>query len=68
MLAAIIFTLVFLYENFYKTIIGAREVTVLQRQVSPVVFMEKSWEQVMSKLDEKITPRPPLTNINNPFK
>lgn len=68
MVVAIILTVIFLYENFYKTLIGAERVTVLQQQVSPVSFKEKSWNQVMSNLDEKLAPKPQITRPNNPFK
>lgn len=68
MLVVLAVTVKFLYENFYKTITEAEEVTVLKRQVSPVVFKEKSWERVMASLDEKFAVPLPAGNINDPFK
>lgn len=64
----LVVTFVFLYNNFYKTYIQANEVVVLKKQISPVVFDEKLWNQVTARLDKKLVPNKILENIKDPFE
>lgn len=61
-------TLVFLYNNFYKTYIQADEVIVLKKQISPVVFDKKLWNQITASLDNKLTPNKIPESIKDPFE
>jgi hypothetical protein len=61
-------TVVFLYNNFYKTYIQADEVVVLRQQVTPVVFDENLWIQVLANLDQKLVPKEIPENIKDPFE
>lgn len=67
LIAILVTTGFFLYENFYKTYIQADEVLVLQQQVSPVVFKQKSWDRVIEALDTKLAPKNIPNDLADPF-
>ncbi|MBU1164076.1 hypothetical protein KKA15_00765 [Patescibacteria group bacterium] len=49
------FLMIFLYNDIYKTITHAEEVSILRTEVAPEVFQIKTFEGVMENLDQKTT-------------
>ena len=61
------FTMVFLYTNMYQTIIQAREVALLGRQVNDTAFNEKLWKQVIADIETKKNSANVPPDTNDPF-
>lgn len=69
LLTLIILTLLslFLYKNFYQTIIQTKEIMILRKKVAVETINLDKFNAIMNKLTEKISPHE-LKNITSPFR
>lgn len=56
----------FLYENFYKTIIQSEKIIILKQKVAIETINIKKFDTIMEKIKEKTTPKR-VNGFNNPF-
>ncbi|MDO9399552.1 MAG: hypothetical protein Q7T79_02625 [bacterium] len=57
----------FLYKNFYQTIIQTKEIPILREKVAKETVNINEFNRVIDKLNQKIILPKITTNLNDPF-
>ena len=57
----------FLYKNFYKVIIQAKEIVILEEKVSVKTIDMNEFNKIIDKLNKKIIMPKIISNLNNSF-
>jgi len=65
-LAALAYTALFLYKNFYQAITQSEIVVVLQKEVAISTVNIEKFDEILKKINHKTTGRD-LGEINDPF-
>ena len=63
-LVIIVYVSLFLYKNFYQTIISSEEVLVLRREVAIEDIDMNKFEEIVKKIELKTQSRPAEFSIN----